>query len=58
MKSLTDFEIAIIKTISKYYPYSRNEVENIYRLYESFDRTIIALIWATTMNKMPQNYDK
>jgi len=58
INALNNFEKAMIKIIATYNPYSERQVEEVYRQFESYDKTIMALNYATSNVKLPQNYEK
>lgn len=53
---LSNFEIDMIRLIARYYPYREDTVEKVYRIQDSYDKTIAALEWATANAEYPQDY--
>ena len=43
MKNINDFELAMLKIISKYYPFSIIDIQKSYQILKSFDKVIKAV---------------
>jgi len=56
INALNKFEKEMLKVITKYHVCSIDEVEKIYRQFESYDKTIATLIWIMSYGESPQNY--
>jgi len=48
--NLTDFEIDVLKCISKHYPYSMAEIEKLYMRVRSFDKSLCIIEVALKCN--------
>ncbi len=55
MKKLSEFEKAMLKTISQYMPYSIKEVRRIYLIADSFDKTIYILYKSIQLGVSPDD---